>query len=68
MTPEQAAAFINAQTVCAHSELAAMQEANHARAQMGEAHAYDEAAFRAVQDQFCIGHNAVLGLFREING
>lgn len=67
MTPEQAAAFIQAQTVCAAAEIAAMQAANRAREEQGHSHAYGEDAFRDVPNEFGIGHNSVLELFRSAN-
>lgn len=66
MTPEQAAAFINAQVACAQAEMAAMHAANRAREEQGHSHAYDEEAFLAIPDRFGISHNAVLTLFRGL--
>jgi hypothetical protein len=57
-------AFVMAQTVCAQAELAAMHAANLARAEQGHSPAYGEDAFRAVPDQFLIGHNAVIEYLR----
>ncbi len=60
MTPEQKAAFINAQAACAMAEIAGMQAANQHRLSLGHSIAYDEDAFAAVPDRFGIGHNAVV--------
>ncbi len=67
MTPEQAAAFVQSQTACALAEIEAMKAANVSRDQQGHSHAYGEEAFLAVPDQFGIGHNAVVQLFRDAN-
>ena len=60
MTPEQKAAFVNAQAACALAEIAAMQAANQHRLSLGQSIAYDEDAFIAVQNNYLIGHNAVI--------
>ena len=65
MSPEQAAAYVNAQTVCALAELASMHAANYTRAQQDHTHAYDEDAFLAVPDRFGLSHNAVVILFQN---
>lgn len=67
MTPDQAAAFIQSQTVCALAEIEAMKSENRMRQIQDHSPAYDEAAFRAVPDEFGIGHNAVVGMIREAN-
>lgn len=63
MTPEQSAAYVHAQVACAMAELFAMLAANTERQSQGYSAAYDEAAFMALQEKYCISHNAVLGLF-----
>jgi hypothetical protein len=65
MTREQAAAFVFSQSVAALAEIAAMQAAN---SQFPSDQPYGEAAFRAVPDQFSLGHNAVLTLMQDANG
>ena len=65
MTPEQKAAFINAQAACAMAAIAGMQALNAERQANGYALAYDEAAFAAVPDRYCIGHNAVVTFFQD---
>lgn len=61
MDREQRMAYINAQVACAMIELAAMQALNAERLANGHTIAYDEAAFLALQDKYCISHNAVIG-------
>jgi hypothetical protein len=68
MTPEQAAAFVQAQTACALAEIEAMKSENRQRELNDYTHAHDDAAFRAVPDQFGIGHNSVLNIFYHANG
>ena len=63
MTPEQQAAYVNAQAASALIEMYAMCSTNHERMIRNEALAYDEKAFLELQSKYCIGHNAVLGLF-----
>lgn len=65
MNPEQAAAFVIAQSACAMAEIAAMQ-ARNARYTGAEKY-HDPHEFEAVIDKYCIGHNAVLTLFQEAN-
>jgi hypothetical protein len=64
MTPEQKAAYISAQCVCAYSEIAAMEAANKERESKGFSLAYGEEAFLEVQNKYCLGANDVLGFFR----
>lgn len=58
-------AFVHAQCVCAMAEMEAMKAANRAREEQGHSHAYGEEAFRAIQNEFMIGHNAVIEYLRE---
>jgi len=67
MTPEQAAAFVHSQSVCAQAHMAAMHAENHERDLNGHTHAHDFAAFQAVPDEFGISSNAVISLFKEAN-
>ena len=67
MTPEQVAAFVQSQTACAMAEIASMHAENREREMQGHTHAYDGAAFRAVPDEFGIGYNSVVGMFRDAN-
>jgi hypothetical protein len=68
MTPEQAAAFVQSQTACALSEIEAMKAENRLAVVQHYTAPYNEAAFRAVPDQFGIGHNSVLNIFYHANG
>lgn len=67
MTPEQAAVYVQAQTVSAQIRLAAMVAENRQRDINGHSLAYDEASFMKLEHEFCIGHNAVMGLFIQAN-
>lgn len=68
MTPEQAAAFIHAQSVCALAEIQGMIAENQHRVSCGNSIAYGEDAFSAVPDRYGIGHNAICVLFEDVNG
>lgn len=66
MTPEQAAAFVIAQAACAMTEVAAMLAEDRLAAIQGHnCHLGNE--YRAVIEQYTVGHNAVLQLFQDIN-
>ena len=65
MTPEQQAAYVNAQAASALIEMYAMNALNHERMMENKALAYDEEAFLKLHTKYCIGHNDVLGLFHE---
>lgn len=67
MTPEQTAAFIQSQTACAMAEIEAMKAENTMRALQDFSPAYNETSFRAVPDEFGIGHNSVVEIFRAAN-
>jgi len=56
----QSVAYVHAQVACALIELEAMKAANRERDICGDAPAYGEAAFMALQDKYGIHHNAVL--------
>ena len=58
-------AFVIAQAACANAEIAAMTAENNIRIERGEAIAYDEEQFMAIQDRYLIGHNAVLEYLRD---
>jgi len=70
MTPEQAAAFVVAQTALFNCELAAMVAENMQRAAVGSSMAYGADAFEALAARYegVLGYNAVLSLFREVGG
>ena len=65
MTPEQQAAFINAQTAAALAEIAGMQAENSFRMMTDETISYDYEAFAAVIDRYGISHNAVCNFFTD---
>ncbi len=67
MNPEQAAAYIIAQAACANAEIAAMQAANEVDKRAERSLTYDAQHFLALTDRYCIGHNAVMTLFQEVN-
>jgi hypothetical protein len=67
MTPEQAAAYVHAQSVAALAEIEAMKAANQHREMQGYTQAYGEEAFLEVVDKYRIGHNAVVETFNEAN-
>lgn len=63
MTPEQAAAFVNAQTACMLVELEAMKAANKRREDQGFSPAYGEEEFLALIDKYGVHHNGALSTF-----
>lgn len=65
MTPEQKAAFVNAQVACAMAEIAAMQAHDRWQRAVGTDQFYTEEAYSAVPDKFGIGHNAVITFFQD---
>lgn len=67
MTPEQAAAFVNAQSACALMERAAMTWQNNADNAARKPMTFSAADFMALQEKYCIGHNAVLQCFQDAN-
>ena len=67
MTPEQAASYVFAQSVAALCEIEGAKAANETRRRNGLADAYDDAAFAGIIDRYGLGHNAVVGLFQEVN-
>jgi hypothetical protein len=67
MTPEQTAAYVQAQTACAMAEIASMHAANREREIQGFTHAYGEQSFREIPDEFGIGHNSVVSMFNASN-
>lgn len=67
MTPEQAAAFVNAQAACALMERAAMTWQNNSDNVARKPLTYGAKDFMALQDKYCISHNAVLQCFQDAN-
>lgn len=65
MTPEQQAAFVNAQTALLNCEVAGMVAENQVRQSLGQSMAYDETAFVAKYKEYVnvLGHNAVVSFF-----
>jgi hypothetical protein len=68
MTPEQAAAFINAQAACANAEIAAMQTHNKLYWEYDHIAKHTAEDFECIIDKYGISHNAVLTLFEQHGG
>lgn len=62
MTPEQSAAYVNAQAACANAEIAGMQAMDRAWAAQGHG-THNDLDYKAVIEKYCISHNAVLTIF-----
>jgi len=60
MTPEQQAAYVNAQATCAMIEAMGMVALNEQRKVLGHSMAYDDQAFSDLINKYGIHHNAVL--------
>lgn len=69
MTPDQAAAFVNAQAALLACEVAGYQAENKRREHRGESLAYDGEAFDRLFQSYegVLGHNAALTLFQQAN-
>lgn len=69
MIPEQAAAFINAQTTLANIQLQGMLAENTHRAACGESPSYGASQFLELEKSWepIIGYNAVTYLFQQSN-
>lgn len=65
MTPEQKAAYVNAQAVSALIEAIGMAAENQQRAQAGLSLAYPESSFTALIEKYDIHHNALCSFFRD---
>jgi hypothetical protein len=65
MSPEQQAAYINAQTACMLAELEAMKAMNRERQMHDHSDAYGSDAFFELADKFALSHNAVIAFFRD---
>lgn len=63
MTDEQKAAYVFAQSVCALCALEEVKAANRQRQSVGYADAYGDDVIANIPKEFCITHNAVIGLF-----
>lgn len=58
-------AFIQAQCVCAQARIEGMKAENQHRLSLGQTITHDAAAFFAIENEYMIGHNAVIGYLRE---
>lgn len=67
MTPEQAAAFVLSQSVCALAIIEGMKAENAHREANGLPIRYGEEAFSAVVDSYGVSHNSVCEIFRSAN-
>ncbi len=65
MTPEQKAAYINAQCISANADIQGMIAENQHRLSLGLSIAYDEQAFAEVPDRYGIHHNQIIDFFRD---
>ncbi len=65
MTPEQTAAYINAQATLCQIELAGMVAANQDRLTNGHTLAYMEEEFKDIYAKYdsILGHNSIMTLF-----
>lgn len=59
MTPEQKAAYVNAQVACAMIEAMGMQAENMGRVHRGTAMAYNDEHFSALIEKYGLHHNAI---------
>lgn len=65
MTPEQKAAFINAQSACALCERAAMTWQNNADVTAKKPLTFSGEDFMGLIDKYQIGHNSVVLFFHD---
>ncbi len=63
MDEQQQAAYVIGQAVSAMIECESMKADNERCRRQGVEDAYCEGAFMALQEKYCISHNAVLTLF-----
>ena len=63
MTPEQQAAYVMAQVICAYAKIEGMKVANRDRQQRGDPQAYSEEAFGNVATGYGLEHNQVIAFF-----
>ena len=66
MDAQQQAAYIVAQAVSALIEMESMKADNERCRRQGVEDTYCEGAFMALQEKYCISHNAVLTLFHGL--
>lgn len=67
MTPDQAAAYVNAMVACALADIAGMQAANAECAIRDKTPLYKEEAFADVAGRHGIHHNTICKIFAEAN-
>lgn len=65
MTPEQSAAFVFSQSVCALAQIEAMKAENVMRSIRGESPAYGEDNFLLITENYGISHNSVVEIMRQ---
>lgn len=67
MTPEQKAAFINAQVAMLNARVAGMVAENQMRLARGETIAYADDSFAVLEREYegTLSHNAITSFFRE---
>jgi hypothetical protein len=65
MTPEQRAAYVNAQTAAALIELESMKAANREREMHGHALAWGEDAFLELITRYGLDGNAIVRMFQD---
>jgi hypothetical protein len=66
MTPEQKAAYVQAQTAAMLCELESMKVANRERERRGEAYAYGEGEFFDLPAKYGVTHNQVVSFFTGV--
>lgn len=65
MTPEQKAAYVQAQTMAAYAEIEGMKAVNIERQDHGHSLAYSEGAFLEVIEKYGLHHNTLMTLFHH---
>lgn len=67
MTPEQVAAYVNAQATAAHIEAAGMLAENQERAIYNRPPAFTQDSFLLLLDRYQLHHNSIMSMYREAN-
>ena len=67
MTPEQKAAFINSQTLCALSEVLGMMADNTRSILQKQPPQYNKDHFTGVIERYALDHNSVVSFFHPDN-
>jgi len=65
MTPEQKAAYVMAQSVAAMATIEGMKAENRKREARGDTLAWNKESFDSVIENYGLGHNQLMGLFRD---